>query len=164
VQLGTVQRDLTGDGVPETLTLTGRGQTIDSLDVTFAITSSGRTLYETRWRVTRVVGYDAGRRTLSVAQHRQRLHELSGLFFAAEKFLSPDGFLTKWRAQARGRVAQIPEMIARQAGDTARGRQVWDEMQRAGVTVFEFSSGGDGVAVIGWSTSDRRFYRLVECC
>lgn len=165
VDLGRVRRDLTGDGAPETLSLTGRGKTVDSLEVTFAITSSGRTLYETKWRMTRVVGFDAGRRTLSAAEHRARLNELSGLFFAAEKFMSPQAFLTKWRAQARGRVAQIPEFIVRDGGgDTTRARQAWDEMQAAGITVFEFSTGGDGITPIAWSARDQRFYRLLECC
>ena len=164
VTLGVVRRDLTGDGVPETLSLTGRGQTIDSLEVTFAITSSGRTLYETRWRVTRVVGFDAGRRVLSAAEHRARLKELSGAFFADPKFMSPDGFVTRWRAQAPGRVGEIPEVIVRETGDSSSARRVWDEMRRAGITVFEFSTGGDGVTAIGWSATDQRFYRVLECC
>jgi hypothetical protein len=70
LNLGVVQRDLTADGVPETLSLVGRGKSTDSLEVTFSITSSGRTVYETRWRMTRVVGFDAGRRVLSAAEHR----------------------------------------------------------------------------------------------
>src|SRR5207249_8829616 len=48
VRLGIVERDLTGDNVPEILSLTGRGQTVDSLEVTFTITSSGRTVFETK--------------------------------------------------------------------------------------------------------------------
>src|SRR5258705_924925 len=65
VQLGTVTRDMTGDGVPEVLSLIGRGPTIDSMEVTFSITSAGVTLYDTRWQSTRTVGFDAGRRQLS---------------------------------------------------------------------------------------------------
>ena len=49
VTISTVKRDLTGDGVPEVLSLTGTGPTIDSLNVTFTIKSSGRTLYSTTW-------------------------------------------------------------------------------------------------------------------
>ena len=43
--LGLVERDLTGDGQPEILRLTGVGRTTDSLDVTFVIESSGDTLF-----------------------------------------------------------------------------------------------------------------------
>src|SRR5947199_7874391 len=81
VRLGTVERDLTGDGVPETLSLTGRGQTVDSLEVTFTITSSGRTVYERKWPMTRAIGFDAGRRLLSAAEHRARLNEFGRSFF-----------------------------------------------------------------------------------
>ncbi len=76
VGLGTVERDLTGDGLPEILSLIGRGQTIDSMEVTFLITSAGVALYDTRWHVTRTVGFDAGRRQLSAAEHRARLKDL----------------------------------------------------------------------------------------
>ena len=75
VRLGIVERDLTGDNVPEILSLTGRGQTVDSLEVTFTITSSGRTVFETKWSETRAVGFDAGRRVLSAAEHRRRLRQ-----------------------------------------------------------------------------------------
>jgi len=37
-------------------------------------------------------------------------------------------------------------------------------MQTAGITVFQFSLGGDNVTVIGWSATDQRFYGLLECC
>src|SRR3989442_2118691 len=68
VRLGIVERDLTGDNVPEILSLTGRGQTVDSLEVTFTITSSGRTLFETKWSETRAVGLYAGPPGLSPTQ------------------------------------------------------------------------------------------------
>src|SRR5258708_26552208 len=109
VDVSVVQRDLTGDGVPDTLSLTGRGGTIDSLEVTFAIASSGRTIYETKWRVTRVVGFDAGRRTLSAGEHRSRLNDLSRFFFADTKFMSPQGFVAKLRSSARLHIAMIAD-------------------------------------------------------
>jgi hypothetical protein len=52
VTLGVVERDLTGDGVPEVLSLTGVGATIDSLDVTFRIQAAGQTLYAETWPIT----------------------------------------------------------------------------------------------------------------
>lgn len=48
--------------------------------------------------------------------------------------------------------------------DTARAVRTWAEIRRAGVTLFEFSPGGDAIIVIAWSSRDRRFYRLLECC
>jgi hypothetical protein len=47
VVLGTVERDLTGDGTAEVLRLVGAGESIDSLDVTFSIASAGTIMYQT---------------------------------------------------------------------------------------------------------------------
>jgi len=166
VRLGTVERDLTGDGVPETLSLTGRGQTVDSLEVTFTITSSGRTVYERKWLMTRTEGFDAGRRILSAAEHRTRLRELGRSFFADSKFLSPEGFVSDLRRSARLHIPLIPAVISHEMtpSDTTRARMIWDQMQTAGITIFEFSPGGDSIMSIGWSATDERFYNLLECC
>src|SRR5439155_12001847 len=53
IAFGIVTRDLTGDTTPEVITLTGVGQTIDDLTVSFTIQSSGHTLYTKTWRLTR---------------------------------------------------------------------------------------------------------------
>jgi len=166
VRLGIVERDLTGDNVPEILSLTGRGQTVDSLEVTFTITSSGRTLFETKWSETRAVGFDAGRRVLSAAEHRRRLRELGRFFFADEKFMSPAEFLISLRGSAPRHIDLIPDVIARDLhrSDRSRAQLIWDEMQAGRITLFEFSVGGDAVTTIGWSASDQRFYHLLECC
>ena len=50
------------------------------------------------------------------------------------------------------------------AADSIRAVATWKEIQESGVTIFEYSAGGDHVTAIGWSARDRRFYRLVECC
>jgi hypothetical protein len=166
VRLGIVERDLTGDNVPEILSLTGRGQTIDSLEVTFTITSSGRAVFETKWSETRAVGFDAGRRVLSAAEHRRRLRELGREFFADEKFMSPAEFLTMLRGSAPRHIDLIPDVIARDLDprNRSRAQQIWDEMKAAGITLFEFSVGGDAVTTIGWSGTDERFYHLWSCC
>src|SRR5207244_3971066 len=122
VRLGIVERDLTGDNVPETLSLTGRGQTVDSLEVTFTIASSGRTLFETKWSETRAVGFDAGRRVLSATEHRRRLRELGRFFFADEKFMSPAEFLISLRGSAPGHIDLIPDVIARDLHRSDRSR------------------------------------------
>jgi hypothetical protein len=166
VQFGIVERDLTGDGVPETLSLTGRGQTIDSLEMTFTIVSSGRTIYERKWSMTRAVGFDAGRRMLSSEEHRARLAEFGRWFFGDTKFMSPDQFLTKLGASPRSHVRLIPEVIASELdpADRSRAEMIWNQMQNSGITIFEFSVGGDAITAIGWSVTDQRFYRLLACC
>src|SRR5947208_10780300 len=134
VRLGIVERDLTGDNVPEILSLTGRGQTVDSLEVTFTITSSGRTLFETKWSETRAVGSDAGRRVLSAAEHRRRLRKLGRFFFADEKFMSPAEFLVSSRGHAPRHIDLIPDVIARDLhlSDRSRAQLVWAQTEAGG--------------------------------
>ena len=167
VALGLVERDLTGDGKPEILRVVGVGPTIDDLEATFTIESAGTTIYQFRLeRLTRTVGFDAGRRVISAEQHRARLKEFDGWFFAQEKFQRPEAFVTSLAQMARGRAAQIPDVISRDrpASDPRDGSVIWQEIQNSPVTIFTFSPGGDSVVAIGWSARAGRFYRLLECC
>lgn len=194
VTLGMVERDLTGDGRPEVLRLTGVGRPTDSLDVTLVIESSGETLFRTKlFPLTRTVGFDAGRRKLSAAEYRTRLDQFGGWFFGDGKFARPAEFAEQLRSETPGRMADIPFVIARDrkrqlfeslraAGhpvpeaqrsapslsrewlDTADAVATWEKIKRSGVTVFTYSPGGDAVYGIVWSARDRRFYRLWECC
>ena len=167
VALGLVERDLTGDGKPEILRVAGVGPTIDNLEATFTIESAGKTMYQFRLeRLTRTVGFDAGRHVISAEQHRTRLEEFDGWFFAEEKFQRPGEFVASLTRMARGRVAQIPDVIARDrpASDTRDGGVIWQEILGSPVTIFTFSPGGDAVMAIGWSARAGRFYRLLDCC
>ena len=167
VVLGLVERDLTGDGEPETLRVLGAGPTVGDLSATFTIESAGRTIYQFQLeRLTRTVGVDGGRQVISPEQHRARLKEFGGSFFAAGKFQQPPEFVSGLAKMAPGRVAQIPDVIARDraSSDMRDGRVIWQEIQESPVTIFTFSPGGDAVVAIGWSPQASRFYRLVECC
>ena len=148
--------------------LVGVGKTIDSLDVTLSIESSGTTVYRaTLAPLTRRVGSDADQRFRSPAQQRAWVADFGRWFFSDANFKRVPEFVSSWRDQAPRRLAKIPEYIARDGGfypDTARGTAVWREMQRSAITVFEFASGGDAIIAIGWSAHDGRFYRLLECC
>ena len=162
--------DLTGDGEVEVLELVGVGESVDSLDVTLDISSAGRTIYRQALRpITRTIGFDAGKRTLAAAEHRQRLDELGRFIFADAKFRTPDEFIARLEEGAPRHVALIPHVIGRErrdaVGDAAvSGEEIWQDMRRRGSVVFEFSPGGDGVTAIAWSEVDQRFYRLWECC
>ena len=182
VTLGMVERDLTGDGRPEVLRLTGVGQPSDSLDVTLVIESSGDTLFQTRLRpLTRTVGFDRRRGKLSPAEYRSRLDQYGGWFFGDGKFARPAEFVAQL---GQARRAAVPYLIARdrrsqlidslraagrpasEAGpnDSADAVDAWEKIQSSGVTVFTYSPGGDAVYGIVWSARDRRFYRIWECC
>ena len=170
VILGRVERDLTGDERPEVLRLIGVGTTLDSLDVTFSITSAGELLYEERLEpFTRNVGYDAGRRRISRAEHRGRLADFGQWFFGENKFTSPEGFVDSLRTWGARHIALIPQVIDRDRtrgspSDIARATSTWEAIQRARVTVFLYSPGGDGARALAWSEQDHRFYQLWECC
>lgn len=167
VVLGLVERDLTGDGKPETLRLVGVGPTTDHLDVTFTIESAGKIVYRFKLvPLTRSVGFDAGRRRLSAGQHRARVEKFGQWFFGNEKFQRPAGFVDGLRAMSHTGVADIPAAIARdrQPSETREGDQIWNEIRNSPVTIFTFSPGGDAVVAIGWSARAGRFYRLWECC
>jgi hypothetical protein len=132
--------------------------------MTFTIRSSGRTLYTRTWRLARA-NYDGGG-TPTGAEHRARLSEYGRWFFGDTKFMSPERFLANLRSSARLHIPLIPEVISHQmtGPDSTRARMIWEQMQTAGITIFEFSPGGDAVMSIGWSATDRQFYNLVECC
>ena len=165
--LGSVERDLTGDGKPETLRLVGVGPAIDNLDITFTIESDGKTIYRSKMMpLTRSAGFDAGRRTLSLKEFQARLEEFPRWFFGKEKFHRPAEYVEHLRGMSREAAADIPNAIARdrQPAETRDGAEIWNEIFNSPVTIFEFSPGGDTVVAIGWSARAGRFYRLLECC
>src|SRR5947208_15134113 len=87
VTISTVKRDLTGDGVPEVLSLTGTGPTIDSLNVTFTIVSLGRRFYSTTC-IQRCVDF-GGHRRLSCIVFRSRLKDDATYIFTYTGYMSP---------------------------------------------------------------------------
>ena len=166
VVLGSHSLDLTGNGEAELLEVVGVSESLDSLTVTFTIKSSGRIVYSHTMRpLTRTVGFDAGRRRLSAVEYRQRLEEFGDLFFAGEKFRTPERFVAEWTRMARRHVEAIPDVISGEVGaGPERGAELWDEIGTREATVFEYSAGGDGLVAIAWSESEQRFLTLIECC
>jgi hypothetical protein len=194
VILGMIERDLTGDGQPEVLRLIGSGQSIDSLDVTFLIESSGEIIFRMGLHPLTTASFAEARRVLSSNEHRARLNTFGDWFFGDTKFMRPDEFVEMLLSSARLHVPRIPEVIARDRRrqlvidslvatghssseirhkapllvavplDTAGGARTWEEIQTTGVTVFTYSPGGDTVSAIAWSMRDQRFYHLWVCC
>lgn len=114
VVLGTVERDLTGDGAAEVLRLVGAGESVDSLDVTFSIASAGTIIYQTRlWPLTRTRGLGTDRRPLTSDAHRAHLKEFAAWFFGDSKFMTPDQFVVEVRSWGARFEPGIPEAIAR---------------------------------------------------
>jgi len=164
ITFGRVTRDLTGDAIPETLTLTGTGRKVGDLAVTFTIRAPGRILYTQAWRLTRS-SFDS-RRRIPDAELKARLADYGRSFFADSQFMSPPGFVSWLQASARLHIPVISDVIASQMTprDPARALVTWQQMQAAPITLFSFSPGGDRVMMVGWSATDQRFYNLLECC
>ena len=165
VLLGHAERDLTGDGKPEILRVVGVGPSIYDLGVTFTVESAGTTIYRSDMaRMTRTVGYDAGRHVLSEEQHRARIKDFGSWFFDDKKFMRPHEYVEYLRARARLRIAETPNLIERHASDTASGAVIWESMLNSPITIFTFSPGGDTIEAIGWHAPAGPFYELLSCC
>lgn len=167
VLLARAERDLTGDGKPEVMTLVGVGKTLDSLDVTFSIESGGRRVYRAPIRLPTHRAFDRTlRRTLGM-EYSTWLQDVGRSFFAETKFQTPAAFVANLRDAAPGHIADIANVIARDGGfaaDTARSGTIWRHVQASRAVIFEFSRGGDDAGAIVWSVADGRFYRIFECC
>jgi hypothetical protein len=193
VVLGTRSIDMTGDGQPETLRLVGEGASLDSLELTFTIESNGAVLYAHRMApLTRTVGYDGNRRTLTRAEQLERVNGYGAWFFDERKFTGPEELDEDWSEQ---RITRIPEAIARElvrqqvndslmaAGeepdprsslafhrrmaarpDTTGAGSIWQEIRDHGSIVFNHSPGGDVVRFVVWSPSEQTFVNLIDCC
>ena len=165
--LAHAERDLTGDGKPEILRVVGVGPSTYDLGVTFTIESAGKTIYTyDMGRMTRTVGYGGSRDVLSPQQHRAWIKEYGQSFFGKGKFQRPQEFVEFLRTHARGRIAEIQDVIAsdREGSDTVPGNVIWEEIQSSPVTIFRFSPGGDRIVAIGWNARAGRFYSLLSCC
>ena len=167
VSLASRSFDMTGDGAIEVLEVVGVGESLDSLEITFSISSAGRVLYSERLRpMTRTVGLD-GRRTVSSAEHQRRLKEFGATFFHPAKFRTPAEFVRMLEQNAPLHVARIPEVVSRSGGaqmSASMAAGVWEEIQSREIVVFEYPRGGDGLTAIAWSPAQGRFHHLWECC
>ena len=171
IMLGSREIDMTGDGRAETLQLVAAGPSVDSLSITFSILSTFDLLYAVELHP---FGFDGPQAKLTSNERMERLSRFSAAFFDDRKFTTPAGFLAGLDKQAPGRIEEIPRVMARDraeassvgrsASDTTGVGAIWRDIQQGGLPVFEFLTGGDASTAIGWSRTERRFYRLFQCC
>jgi hypothetical protein len=170
VVIGETARDLTGDGRLETISLVGRGRSIDSLAVRLVITAGSDTIYvDDLAPITRRVGFDGPVRTRTRPEQRRHLRDLEAFYFGGETFRHAADFIAMLEQAAPRHLDEVVPLIARQwSGHAARemgsAEEVWAEIRRRNGIVFQYARGGDGLTAIAWSTGDQRFYRLWECC
>lgn len=155
------ERDLTGDGRPETLLLRALGSAPDSLIIRFTIEGTGGTLYRAQWLSSWYFFYypeplDSIPRETVERTVRRHL----------EEFLSPDKF-----RRVRDEPGLTPE--ERELGDAyaldyyagrARADSILQEMLDRNVPTFTYFSGYELIRTIAWSPSKGRFYVILECC
>lgn len=92
-------RDLTGDGIPDTLILRATGHRVDSLQVTLDIRSQGRGLYHEAWLSNWYFQYDAPLYRIDEQTKRSRVFHHLRAFFRPESFalLDTAGAGRPWR-------------------------------------------------------------------
>ncbi|MGE3275089.1 MAG: hypothetical protein AB7O67_08240 [Vicinamibacterales bacterium] len=165
LELGRVERDLTGDGRPEILRVVGTRRSADRMDAVFTIESGGALVYRTELRPLTPQAFDAGP-PLTHDEYEITLRQFGGWFFDARKFQTPEAFLEALHDSVPLHVARIPVVIAgnRPEHEHRDGAAIWAEIRASPVTIFTFSPGGDALTAIGWSARAGRFYSLLECC
>ncbi len=92
-------RDLTGDGIADTLILQAAGRRVDSLTVTILIRSRGHRIYRETWFSTWYFQYDAPIDSIDESVKRERVFRHLREFFDAQSFGSLDtaGTTGLWR-------------------------------------------------------------------
>jgi hypothetical protein len=167
ITLAAVNRDVTGDGIPELLTLVGVGPSVDSLNLTFTITAAGQTIYSARLHPISRRTYERRIQPYLRWTYEAWLKDRGASFFDTRKFATPIQWVAELRRSARHHVDLIPSVIGRDGGfarDSIRSAAIWSDIQRAGVTIFSYSPGGDVTSAIAWHPRTNRFYQLIECC
>ena len=156
VLFAQVARDLTGDGRPEVLKLTGTGPTIYNLRPVLTIEDAGQVIFTDHFGpVTRRVGFDGSIELRSEAEHRQFLLEYGGWIFDPAKFSSPAEFRRQMRSNYAHDPPDIPPLV---------NRETWGEIASSNAVVFSYSRGGDNAEAIVWVQSRKTFVRLIDCC
>ncbi len=85
-----VVRDVTGDGLPDTLILEGRGSKLDSLTMTFTIRSRGEVVYRDSWGAQYLArGFEGHLQDLPKDSVWRRMSSYFNNFFASSAFTIP---------------------------------------------------------------------------
>ena len=189
-----VERDVTGDGVPDTLILQASGKRVDSLQITFDIRSQGRRLYHEHWLSTWYFQYDAPVDSIPESVKRDRVFRHLREFFQPQRYgaLNTVGAGKPWSQDddddprttiafslkyeeafdslTRAHVdSQAAESRARKyartaAVDTQKISRAWEAMVRQRPVTFTFFSGGEYTRTIAWSEVLKRFVIVFSCC
>jgi hypothetical protein len=177
--------DLTGDGAPEHLTLLADGPRYDSLDVRLEIRGNDdAVLYADDWGSEMYFKYEpaAGQADSTI---RRKVVALLDRVLSDTAFVRPRGGRGNspivadtsairydvaeqtWRA-SHG-VAPFAPLPTSAYGaidsvrvDPARIQRIAGEL--AAAPTFTYFSGGELTRTLAWSSSERRFVRLFECC
>jgi len=185
-------RDVTGDGIPDTLILEATGRRVDSLEVTLNIRSQGRRLYHERWLSTYYFAYDAPTDSIPESTRRTQVFRHLSEFFSPERFSplttaggswkprddqdprSAIAFDIKYRrardslTRAHTQPDSVGSIASRHAWsapfDTSYVLRIWQELATTRRVTFTFFSGGEYTRTIVWSPILGRFVVVFSCC
>jgi hypothetical protein len=179
--------DLTGNGLPERITVVAAGPSYDSLRIRLAIsTAEDTTLYVDGWDSSYYYEHVVQRPPATQLQSEVRGHLTELLRDAAFKppaivdgtrnpaGVMPDLEALRWDIAERSwrRSAGLPDTVPLHA-------QAWDEINQLVVPEadleqlaaelakqpsFTYYAGGEVVHTIAWSERERRFIRIRSCC
>jgi hypothetical protein len=93
IVLASTERDVTGDGKPEVLSLIGVGRSADDLRVIFSVGESGRELYRANVALLTHSEFDRKLRSVLRMGYGAWLKDVGRSFFAGAKFKPPEIFL-----------------------------------------------------------------------
>ncbi|HUF28694.1 MAG TPA: hypothetical protein VMM18_17065 [Gemmatimonadaceae bacterium] len=183
-----LERDLTGDGIPERLEVLATGPAYDSLDIRLTIRSLTDTLlYAARWRSALYFVYDDRTRIRdSVIAERVREH-LSDVLAANAFHRGPPVLWQSERERNREVRESIRYSVAEDIWRERHGVPVGDTLPHQALAeiaamqppnervdalvrelrdrpAFAYFAGGEATYHIAWSPSERKFHVLFSCC
>ncbi|MEO6527260.1 MAG: hypothetical protein ABIP93_11590 [Gemmatimonadaceae bacterium] len=189
----TASRDLTGDGVPERLTITARGARFDSLAIELQILDgrAGSRLYLARWSSRDYFKYDTpggGPDSVAALERITRRHIdrlLTDSAFVTPRMTLRDGSTETvdtsvvryallerdWRrthglADTMSIPQEAEEQLGRERVSTAeeQARTAAVATELRGRPTFTYYAGGELTNTIAWSDRERAFVRVFSCC
>jgi hypothetical protein len=174
--LATAHRDMTGDGVEETLRLVGWGDPSGHLWATFSIESAGGILYEDEFELSRTAGFEPGDRGLGDEEWGRRVDWHSAHFFDEEQFWTWRQFRERrgpptWgggpppfeliETQKALAAARKPRPLEVGGSDRARAIEEWNRVVASGVPLFFYAPPGSRAAGLVWSREHQRFFDIL---
>jgi hypothetical protein len=168
----SILRDLTGDGVPDSLVLLAIGTKAESLKVVFEVFVNHRLVLEDRWSSAAYFAYLTPIDTIPVSSRGQIVRDELRGFFLPNRFRTVDTTTAPTREDPRQTMARHFEVGRRSstyqrsplADTTVSVEQIWAELKERRPPTFRLFEGGEDSRWIAWSEKAHRFVVTDGCC